>query len=274
MIRRSVHLVDKSGMTAVKMIRSVERGFQVLEALNRRHGASAQELSRSVKIPRPTVYRLLETMRRLGYVTRSETDECWHLTAQIKTLSAGFHDDVWVTRIAAPLLHELGRQVLWPVDLVTYENGAMVIRETTHAESPFSIDRGMAGTHLPLLETSGGRAFLAFSPAAEREVVLQDLRRSKKPHDQTARDRDYVAHLLRDVRRAGYGSRIEGFNPHTSSISVPVIVDDRVKACISMIWIKKAMKIHEAVRQYLEPMQATAARVAAEMSADAERSRG
>lgn len=256
-------------MTAVKMIRSVERGFQVLEALNRRHGASAQELSRSVKIPRPTVYRLLETMRRLGYVTRSETDECWHLTAQIKTLSAGFHDDVWVTRIAAPLLHDLGRRVLWPVDLVTYENGAMVIRETTHAESPFSIDRGMAGTRLPLLETSGGRAFLAFSPAAERDVVLQDLRRSRKPHDQVARDRDYVERLMGEVRRAGYGSRSEGFNPHTSSISVPVVVDRRVKACVSMIWIKKAMKVDEAVSKYLAPMKETAGRIAEGMSADA-----
>jgi IclR family mhp operon transcriptional activator len=261
-------------MTAVKMIRSVERSFQVLEALNRRHGASAQELSRSVKIPRPTVYRLLETMRRLGYVTRSETDEGWHLTAQIKTLSAGFHDDVWVTRIAAPLLHALGRKVLWPVDLVTYENGAMVIRETTHAESPFSIDRGMAGTRLPLLETSGGRAFLAFSPAAEREVVLQDLRRSKKQHDQTARDRDYVEQLLRETRRVGYGSRSEGFNPHTSSISVPVVVDGRIKACISMIWIKKAMKIDEAVRQHLEPIRKTAARISEEMTAEMTLSRG
>jgi IclR family mhp operon transcriptional activator len=260
-------------MTAVKTVRSVERGFQVLEALNRSHGASAQELARSVKIPRPTVYRLLETMRRLGYVTRSETDECWHLTAHIKALSAGFHDDVWVTRIAAPLLHDLGRKVLWPVDLVTYENGAMVIRETTHAESPFSIDRGMAGTHLPLLETSGGRAFLAFSPAAERDVVLQDLRRSKKPHDRMARDRDYVERLLGEIRRAGYGSRSEGFNPHTSSISVPVIVNDHVKACISMIWIKKAMRIEEAVRRHLEPMKATAARIAGEMSAEAGQSR-
>jgi IclR family transcriptional regulator, mhp operon transcriptional activator len=257
-------------MVAVKTIRSLERGFKVLEALNRRHGASAQELARSVNVPRPTVYRLLETMRKLGYVIRSETDEHWHLTAQIKSLSAGFHDDVWVTRIAAPLLHDLGRKVLWPVDLITYENGAMVIRETTHAESPFSIDRGMAGTRLPMLETSGGRAFLAFSPKAEREVVLQELRRSAEPHDQMARDRDYVQRLLGGVRRAGYASRGEGFNPHTSSISVPVIVDDRVKACISMIWIKKAMKIDEAVRQFLEPIRQTAGRIAGEMSATAE----
>jgi IclR family mhp operon transcriptional activator len=110
------------------------------------------------------------------------------LTAQVKALSAGFHDDVWVTRAAAPILHELGREVLWPVDLVTFENDAMIIRETTHAESPFSIDRGMAGTQLPVLQTSGGRAHLAFCPTDERDVILARLRQSGKPGDALAHD--------------------------------------------------------------------------------------
>ena len=160
-------------------VRSLERGLRVLEALNRCHGAGAQQIARVVELPRPTVYRLLETMEKLGYVTRSE--DSWTLSAQVKALSSGFHDDVWVTRVAAPILHELGREVLWPVDLVTFENDAMIIRETTHTESPFSIDRGMAGTHLPILQTSGGRAYLAFSPASEREMILARLRQSDKP---------------------------------------------------------------------------------------------
>lgn len=257
-------------MGAIKTVRAVQRGFQVLEALNRCHGASAQALARAVRVPRPTVYRLLETMRGLGYVTRSETDDSWHLTAHIKSLSAGFHDDVWVTRTAAPLLHKLGQEVLWPIDLVTYENGAMIIRETTHAESPFSIDRGMAGTRLPILRTSGGRAYLAFCPPAERETIFRSLRRSTHPHDQEVHDRAYIKELLAETRRAGFGSRTEGFNPHTSSISVPIIVHNRVHACITMIWIKSAMRLDEAVRRHLAAMKRTAADISEQMSAQPE----
>lgn len=254
-------------MGAIKTVRAVQRGFQVLEALNRCHGASAQQLAKTVRVPRPTVYRLLETMRLLGYVTRSDTDDCWHLTAHIKALSAGFHDDVWVTRTAAPLLHKLGQEVLWPIDLVTYENNAMIIRETTHAESPFSIDRGMAGTRLPVLKTSGGRAYLAFCSSTERETILRSLRRSTHPHDQESHDRAYIKRLLKETRRAGFGSRTEGFNPHTSSISVPIIVQNRVHACITMIWIKSVMGLDEAVRRHLAAMQRTAAAVSEQMSA-------
>lgn len=254
-------------MSTIKTVRAVQRGFRVLEALNRCHGASAQQLAKAVRVPRPTVYRLLETMRTLGYVTRSETDEYWYLTAHIKALSAGFHDDVWVTRTAAPLLHKLGQNILWPIDLVTFENGAMIIRETTHAESPFSIDRGMAGTRLPVLRTSGGRAYLAFCPSGERETILRSLRCSRHPHDQEAHDRGYVKQLLTETRRAGFGSRTEGFNPHTSSISVPIIVNDRVLACITMIWIKSAMRLNEAVQRHLTEMKRAAGEISEQMAA-------
>jgi IclR family mhp operon transcriptional activator len=252
-------------MGAFGSVRSLERGLKVLAALNRCHGAGAQQLARLVALPRPTVYRLLETMESLGYVTRS--DESWTLTAQVKALSSGFHDDVWVTRVAAPILHELGREVLWPVDLVTFENDAMIIRETTHAESPFSIDRGMAGTHLPVLQTSGGRAHLAFSPATEREIILARLRRSEKPGDALARDAQFVARILKETRQFGYGFRTDGFNPHTASISLPIQIDGRVLACITMIWIASALRFEDAVARNLDPIRRAVGRIQALLAA-------
>jgi len=240
-------------------VRSLERGLKVLEALNRCHGARAQQIARLVELPRPTVYRLLETMEHLGYVTRSE--DAWTLTAQVKALSAGFHDDVWVTRVAAPILRELGREVLWPVDLVTFENDAMIIRETTHAESPFSIDRGMAGTHLPVLQTSGGRAYLAFCPERDRDLILARLRQSGRPSDAMAHDEQFVQRILSETRQFGYGFRTEGFNPHTASISLPILIENRVLACITMIWIASALSFEEAVARNLEAIKRAVSRI-------------
>ncbi|MFA6265888.1 MAG: helix-turn-helix domain-containing protein [Pseudolabrys sp.] len=246
-------------MASFSSVRSLERGLKVLEALNRCHRARAQQIARLVDLPRPTVYRLLETMENLGYVTRS--DDSWTLTAQVKALSAGFHDDVWVTRVAAPILHELGREVLWPVDLVTFENDAMIIRETTHAESPFSIDRGMAGTHLPILQTSGGRAHLAFCSPGECDVILARLRQSGKPGDAIAHDQQFVDRILTETRQLGYGFRTDGFNPHTASISLPILVQDRVLACITMIWIASALSFEEAVERNLGAVRRAVTRI-------------
>jgi len=47
-------------------VRSLERGLAVLAAMNRHKIASVLELARETRLPRPTVYRLLETLARAG----------------------------------------------------------------------------------------------------------------------------------------------------------------------------------------------------------------
>ncbi|HVZ53690.1 MAG TPA: DNA-binding transcriptional activator MhpR [Pseudolabrys sp.] len=252
-------------MASFGSVRSLERGLKILEALNRCHGAKAQQIARMVDLPRPTTYRLLETLDALGYIARSKSDDGWHLTPQIKMLSAGFHDDVWIARVAAPVVHELGKEVLWPVDLVTYQNATMIIRETTHVESPFSIDRGMAGSHLPILGTSGGRAYLSFCPERERALILQRLRRSDEPYDALARDKTFVTRLVEETRRVGYGSRSEGFNPHTASISMPIRQGERVLACVSIIWIARALSFADAVARNLPPLRKAIGQIEAQL---------
>ncbi len=53
-------------------VRSLERGLAVLAAINRRKLPSVMELARDTRLPRPTVYRLLETLSRGGFVTRTQ----------------------------------------------------------------------------------------------------------------------------------------------------------------------------------------------------------
>lgn len=252
-------------MSSFNSVRALERGLKILEALNRCHGAKAQQIARMVDLPRPTTHRLLETLDGLGYITRSKADDSWHLTLQIKALSAGFHDDVWVTRVAAPVIHALGHEILWPVDLVTFENDAMIVRDTTHGESPFSIDRGMAGAHLPILLTSGGRAYLAFCPEQERAAIIDRMRRSDAPDHALARDDNFVNRLIADTRQAGFGSRTEGFNPHTASISMPVHGNGRVLACVSVIWMSRALSFSESIERNLPPLKRAVAQIEAQL---------
>jgi IclR family transcriptional regulator, mhp operon transcriptional activator len=251
-------------MTAFNTVRALQRGFSVLEALNRCNGAKPQQLAKIVGLPRPTVYRLLETMETLGYVVRSPSDDSWNLTLRVRALSAGFHNDAWVSRAAVPVMMALGREILWPVDLVTLDDDRMAIRESTHATSPFSIDRGM--TTVPILKTAGGRAYLSFCPDSERIALIERLSRSDNEDHREARDLFYVERLVAETRRAGYGSRMEGFNPHTASISVPINWDGRVIACLTVIWIASALSFSEAVARYRQPLRGAASEIERRLS--------
>ena len=51
-------------LAASGSVRSLERGLSLLVAMNRRQLASASDLAKDTHLPRPTVYRLLDTLCR------------------------------------------------------------------------------------------------------------------------------------------------------------------------------------------------------------------
>lgn len=243
-------------------VRSLQRGLAVLQALNRCNGARPQQIARMVGVPRPTVYRLLETLEGLDFVRRSPSDDTWHLSLLVRTLSDGFVDEVWIRQCAMPVMEALGRELLWPIDLHTALADRMVVRESTHRTSPFSIDHGMVGADLPMLLTSSGRAYLAFCPDDERAAILERLRRSTREDDALAADTARVEQLLAQTRAQGYGARTREYRSHTSSLSVPVHIEGRVPAVLTVIWIASALSFEDGVRQIVGPLQKAAAAIA------------
>lgn len=240
-------------------VRALQRGLDILRAVNASGGIRPGALARDLDLPRPTVYRLLQTLEELGYVERSASNDLFRVTRRASGLGDGFDAGVLVASHAGPILFELGRRFVWPFDLAVYENAAMVIQETTHARSPLSIDRGMIGKRLPVLRTSSGRSYLTFCPPEERRVILRHIDRLEEPEDRPFLVDVAIERMVRETRERGFGLRDGGeFNPKTSSIAVPVMRGDLVLGCISVIWIRTAMKVTEAVGQFVEPMRAAA----------------
>ena len=119
-----------------KPIRSFARGLAVLSVLNRHGSATALTLARDSGVPRPTVYRLLQTLMDGGYIGRSTGDDRFHLKLKVRSLSEGFAGEQWISSVAAPALEELTRRISWPCDAVALHGLKMVIHETTHQIAP------------------------------------------------------------------------------------------------------------------------------------------
>src|SRR5258708_13678040 len=108
--------------------------------LSRTGLARPGEIAAETGIDRTTTYRLLETLEREGFVVRT-SDDYYGLTLAVRQLSEGFTELDHVTRIVSPELAQLFATVLLPTDFATFEQGAMIIRETTHRFSPYSVHR-------------------------------------------------------------------------------------------------------------------------------------
>jgi IclR family mhp operon transcriptional activator len=117
----------------------------------------------------------------------------------------------------------------------------------------------MIGRRLPVLRTSSGRAYIAFCPPEERQVILRHIGRLDEPEDRPFLLDMAIDRMVRDTQERGFGVRDGGeFNPKTASLALPILRGDAVLGCISVIWIRTAMKLGEAVGQFVEPMQAAA----------------
>ena len=160
-------------------MRSLERGLALLVAMNRRKLPSVMELAHDTRLARPTIYRLLKTLSRAGFVARSSPADRFCLTPKVRALSDGFLDDDWIAKIAGPLMVQFTHELVWPTALMTFDQGRMLVRETTREVSVLSIDHGMAGRSLPMLRTAAGRCYLAFCSNNERGAILKMLARSK-----------------------------------------------------------------------------------------------
>lgn len=243
-------------------VRALERGLAVLQDLSLYKGAHPQQIARRLDLPRPTVIRLLETLENLGFVERSPSDGSWFPALYARSLSDGYNEEAWVRECAAPEIELLGKQVLWPVDLHTLQNDMMLVRESTHRTSPFSIQHGLVGTRLPILRTSSGRAFLAFCPDDEREAIIDRLLNSGGDEGGGACDRRYITQLITKTREQGYGLRCGELIPSTNSFSVPVHAKGRVQAIVTVVWFVSALPVSEGVKRFLDPARECAARIA------------
>ncbi len=249
-------------------VRSLERGLALLVAMNRRPLASVCELANDTGLPRPTVYRLLDTLTKTGFVSLDSATDRYRPAHGVRSLSDGFLDDEWVTEIAAPMMAEFTREHVWPVSLFTFEAGKMLVRDTTHRVSALSIDYGMVGKRMGMLRTAGGLAYLAFCPDNERRVILDLLAQSDEPDDQQAREVHMLDGLFRSIRANGYARQERVINPKAASISVPILVGRRVHGCMSLIFIASAMTMSEVEKKLLPPLQAMTTKLARALQSD------
>jgi IclR family mhp operon transcriptional activator len=244
-----------------RSVRSLERGLALLVAMNRRKLASVVELANDIRLPRPTVYRLLDTLTHAGFVARERTTDRYRPTHGVRALSDGFVDDEWIGEIAAPLMAEFTRDHVWPVSLFTFEAGKMLVRDTTHHLSALSVDYGMVGRRMGMLRTAGGLAYLAFCPDNERKAILGLLALSSDPEDQPARDNRRLNATLQAIRLKGYATQDRVINPRTASISVPIRAGRHVHGCMSLIYIASALTLKDVERDLLPPLQAMTAKL-------------
>lgn len=250
------------------LVRSLARGLDVLRALNHcsEGRATSAELAKMTGVHRTTVRRLLETLASQGYVWRSDSDDSFQLALKVRDLSEGFTDTAWISTVASPVMGALLPKVVWPSDLSLPNGEAMQVRESTHRFSSLSFHRVMVGKRLPILLTAAGRAYLGYCTDAEREQILRLLRVGDDEQARLAADPVYIRNLLARVRADGYGTNDGEWNHNEEkgkigAVAVPIIQDGHAVACLSVIYLCRAVSLSDAVVRYTPALREAVAQI-------------
>jgi IclR family mhp operon transcriptional activator len=247
-------------------VRALARGLKVLMELSRTGRARPGEIAAETGIDRTTAYRLLETLEREGFVVRT-SDDYYGLTLAVRQLSEGFTDLDHITRIVAPELGSLLAKVLWPTDFATFEQGAMIIRETTHRFSPYSVHRSMIGKSRPTLRTAMGRAVLAAASEKERDLMLRMIAQSGQPDAAEARETGYVRALIQETQTQGYASAVGLVDAHIGAIATAIRSPIGVVGALNLVFFRTAMTPSDAAQRYLPVMRECVAAIETQVAA-------
>ncbi|HET6410878.1 MAG TPA: IclR family transcriptional regulator C-terminal domain-containing protein [Anaeromyxobacter sp.] len=216
------------------LVSAVARAFSVLERISREPSLSLEKLSRDVHLAKATAYRLLNTLRTLGYVRRDEQDR-WAMTLKLFNTGSRALDHLDLYAAARPVAEELAEHLGETVHMGVLEGDAAVYIlkiESKHTIRMFS----RVGRRIPLHCTAIGKVLLAFAPPAERAATLRAMRlASHTPRTLTARVA--VEADLDKVRRQGFALDDEEHEHGIRCIGAPVFGHTgEVLAALSASW--------------------------------------
>ncbi len=245
---------------------ALARGLEILRVVNAESRSTVGSLHKSTGLDKATIVRMLETLEHEGYVMRCEEPTVYVPTGRSLLLSQGYDRYLWIGSVAEPLLNDFRKQIQWPSDIAVFDDDAMIVAHTTRQPGSLLFNR-RPGFRFPLLGTSMGRVYLAFSGDTERNRIISRLAAIPEPWNDLARNRRRFNKVMADIRATGFALMDEEYSRQVFSgtvwaFGVPVMIGSTVFASMNVMLLRKAMSQEDGLRQFLAPLQQAAAKIA------------
>jgi DNA-binding IclR family transcriptional regulator len=180
---------------------------------------TATEIQQTTGLPRPTCYRLLQSLAEHRLLDEPEPGRYLIGTRLVRLALLG-QTDVDASQAAAPTLRDAADQFGEAVFLSRYRNRSV---EIIHVETPQDTKRSFVHPGLgfrPMHACSCSKVIAAFAEDGFREEILDGPLRRYTP--QTKHDPDALRAEFAAIRLAGYAECVEEIEVGVSSVAAPI----------------------------------------------------
>jgi IclR family acetate operon transcriptional repressor len=181
---------------------------------------SVPELQKATGLPRPTCYRLVQTLAEHRLLDEDDNGSRYTIGNRLTRLAVLGQTDVDVHRVAAPIMQEAAVEFGEAVFLSRFRNKGV---EIIHVEVPRDPSRSFVHPGLgfrPMHACSCSKVIAAFGDEAFRDEILTGP--MKAYTDQTKCSADMLRAEFDTIQNTGFAECIEEIEMGVSSVAAPV----------------------------------------------------
>ncbi len=179
-----------------KKVRAVERAIDILQSFSADQSLmSVVELQKRVRLSRPTLYRLLDTLAGKGLIRPVGTPQRYTLDHGVAKLAHVWFSNIDASQVARPLIEHLWFETNETAALFVLRGDRRLCVMELASRHALAISRGLGETE-HIARGASGKAILAFMSPADAERLMK-----KAPREV---DRKRLARDLIRVRETGH----------------------------------------------------------------------
>jgi DNA-binding IclR family transcriptional regulator len=160
-----------------QFITALARGLEVLRAFEPGDGFLGNlEIAERTRLPKPTIARITHTLTTLGYLDYNRRLEKYALGTPVLSLGYACLSNIGLRRVARPHMQELADFANISVALGNRDRLNLAYLELAHGSATVSL-RLDVGARVPIHRSAMGMAYLHALPPAEREFLVDAIRK-------------------------------------------------------------------------------------------------
>lgn len=257
--------MTESANHSIYFVPGLQRGLRILEIL----GAAAEpmslsEIARKMELSRSSAFRLVYSLRHMGFLKEAEQKNTYTLGARVLNLGFAYLNQLPITSIARPHLAALRDKTGVSAHLSVLEGHDVLYLGSHQARTGF-VSNMVTGTRTDAYASAIGWCLLSSLSDAELAAFCDGLEmRAKTEHTPTSLIE--LKARVDQVRADGYVFSRGFREPGGSSVAVPVRDNTgKVVACVNISGPDSGFDFDRIDSFYVPETRATALRISREL---------
>ena len=203
-------------------VQVVSNALKILEILSNSQKCGVSELARTLGCQKGTVFRLLSTLKKEGYIIQDEESEKYYLSLKLFKIGSHRVNSLDFNMAALPVITQLSQETKETIHLCTVENDQLVYIqkiESTYALKVTMMSR--VGESTPLYCTGVGKVLLANQGTEKIQRYLKNTELQKFTENTIVSQHDLIIELDK-IRSAGIAYDNEEHELGVRCVAAPI----------------------------------------------------